>query len=156
MSRGALMLESSQCGGCGTLGNGGATLPRWMSSQFGVRCNIGIRGAKLSFGALPVGCVWIPCRPAVGWRTEDSRTHFQSLHVTQSTHVFFPSPPNTCHTPHLSHRGLKENRAELPPDRFAGDQNELLPPRNPLMERIEFLAIKMNFCRQGSKCWRSP
>jgi len=178
MSRGGLMLESSQCGGCGTLGNGGATLPRWMSSQFGVRCNIGIRGAKLSFDALPVGCVWIPCRPAVGWRT-----HFQSLHVTQSTHVSFVAAKHLSPPHHLSHSGLKENRVaagpncwrsngdliELSPPRIEslGEQcednyeNEALPPRSGLLYAIlrdfirnfgrrgsNCLAIKMNFCRQ--------
>ena len=69
------MLESSQCGGCGTLGNGGATLPRWMSSQFGVRSIVGMGGMSPIDGDLPVWfCVDpLPARcavGAVGWRKD--------------------------------------------------------------------------------------
>ena len=78
-------------------------------------------------------------------------THFQSFHVTQSTHVFFPAdrPPNTCHTPPpVTPRAAGSKKTELPPDRIVGDENyenELLPPR------INFLANSAKLRRQLRK-----
>ena len=125
MSRGALR-ESSQCGGCGTrwnpgtLGNGGATLPRWMSSQFGVRRALQHWNPK---DGTQFGCA--PSRVCVGPLSARCRVEDPSLHVW---------PPNTCHTP-----------VAVTPR----------PQRKPSCRRTELLAIKLNFCRLGSKCWRT-
>ena len=144
MSRGALMLESSQCGGCGTLGNGGATLPRWMSSQFGGRCNIGIRGAQCAPS-------WVCVDPLTAltarYRVEEWSTHFEaSCHPVYT--CFLSSPPNTCHTPTCHTAGSK--KTELPGDRIVGDLIELFPPRIELLANSSKTIKKMKLCRQGA------
>ena len=139
MSRGGVMLESSQCGGCGTLGNGGATLPRWMSSQFGVRRALQHWNPK---DGTQFGCA--PSRVCVGPLSARCRVEDPSLHVW---------PPNTCHTPVTachSHTAASK-KTELPPYRIVGDQTELLPPRiEMLANRAKKRIKKMKLCRQGA------
>ena len=136
MSRGALMLESSQCGGCGTLGNGGATLPRWMSSQFGDAEHWDTRGRHSMLVSSQFVPAWIPCRPAVGWRT-------------WRTHAHDPFPIIPCHPVYTCLLSLAAKHLPHPPPVTPR------PQRKPSCRRTELLAIKLNFCRLGSKCWRT-
>ena len=79
--------------------------PRWMSSQFGGRCNIGIRGAQCAPS-------WVCVDPLTALtarcRVEEWRTHFESFHVTQSTPAFFPRHQTPVTPPHATPRAQRK------------------------------------------------
>ena len=79
---------------------------------------------------------WIPCRPAVGWRTWRTHDPFPIIpcHPVYTCFLSWPAAKHLSH-PHLSHRGPRAQR-------------------KPSCRRTELLAIKMNFCRRGSNFWR--
>ena len=120
--------------------------PRWMSSQIGGRCNIGIRGAQCAPS-------WVCVDPLTAltarYRVEEWSTHFEaSCHPVYT--CFLSSPPNTCHTPTCHTAGSK--KTELPGDRIVGDLIELFPPRIELLANSSKTIKKRKLCRQGADC----
>ena len=114
MSRGALR-ESSQCGGCGTRWNpwerrGNTStldeLPVWCALQhWDTRVTRGRHSMLVSSQFVPA---WIPCRPAVGWRTWRTHDPFPIIPCHPVYTCFLscwllagrqtPVTPPTCHT----------------------------------------------------------